>query len=129
MTPQGHVFFQHIPTGMCSFYHPRMPLDLIARHHEQVSIGLLPNRWDEIEAASGQVYQGNNSLQVAEFTNPHEQFITPIRRHQQVVNNQPGSNGAQPMPLVPPRLPTLQQPTTAVARNNGGEKQQPQTFD
>lgn len=69
-TPQGQVYFFHIPTGVSTWHDPRIPRDVDIHHLLPDQLGALPSGWEQRKTASGRDYFVNHNNRTTQFTDP-----------------------------------------------------------
>lgn len=81
-TPQGQVYFYHIPTGVSTWHDPRIPRDFDSQHLALDSLGPLPTGWEQRKTSSGRVYYVDHNNRTTQFTDPrlNGHIINQIRR-------------------------------------------------
>lgn len=81
-TPQGQVYFYHIPTGVSTWHDPRIPRDFDSQNLALDSLGPLPTGWEQRKTASGRVYYVDHNNRTTQFTDPrlNGHIINQIRR-------------------------------------------------
>lgn len=102
-TPQGQVYFYHIPTGVSTWHDPRIPRDFDSQNLALDSLGPLPTGWEQRKTASGRVYYVDHNNRTTQFTDPrlNGHIINQIRRQNNptaaaavTTNGTPVSRGA-----------------------------------
>lgn len=93
-TPQGQVYFYHIPTGVSTWHDPRIPRDFDSQNLALDTLGPLPAGWEQRKTASSRVYYVDHNNRTTQFTDPrlNGHIIQQIRRQNQTSTNIAGNN-------------------------------------
>lgn len=127
-TPQGQVYFYHIPTGVSTWHDPRIPRDFDSQNLALDSLGPLPTGWEQRKTASGRIYYVDHNNRTTQFTDPrlNGHIINQIRRQNNptaaaavTTNGTPVSRGAAAVAAMAAAAATAANhevaPTVAVA--------------
>lgn len=81
-TPQGQVYFYHIPSGVSTWHDPRVPRDFDAQNFTLDSLGPLPTGWEQRKTTSGRIYYVDHNNRTTQFTDPrlNDHIINQIQK-------------------------------------------------
>ncbi|XP_065558110.1 E3 ubiquitin-protein ligase SMURF2-like [Artemia franciscana] len=68
-TPQGQVYFLHVPTGASTWYDPRLPRE-IRDSSQPLTSSPLPPGWEARHTPSGRIYFVDHNNRTTQFTDP-----------------------------------------------------------